>query len=108
LPGLEFLELPVAIFVPEHHRPVVAGGGECLPVRAERDTVDRPLLPVERLADPAPGLRVPEHHRPVVAGGGERLRVPTERDTVDRSLLPIEGLAQFEGLAQSLVAANVP
>ena len=69
--------------VPEHHLPVVAGGGERAPVRAERNPIDGALAALEGWELGVVVRGVPEHDLAVVAGGGERAPVRAERDTVD-------------------------
>ena len=84
LAAVEGGELAVVVGgVPEHHLGVDAGGGERVPVRAERDPEDGALAALEggELAVVVGG--VPEHDLAVVAGGGERVPVRAERDPVD-------------------------
>ena len=87
-------ELPVAGHVPEPHRPVVGGGGEHAPVRAERDALDLVRMAGERQAEDVRRPHVPEPHGAVEAGGGERAAVRAERDAVDLVHVASEGRAE--------------
>ena len=64
--------------IPQPHRPVLAGGGELPPVRAERHRVHRAVVAGEGGLLGAGG-RIPQPHRPVLAGGGELPPVRAER-----------------------------
>ena len=67
--------------VPQPHRAVVAGGGQPVPVGAERHTAHRVGVAGERGADRLAGVGVPQPHRAVVAGGGQPVPVGAERHT---------------------------
>ena len=52
----------------------------------EGDTVDRPLVTCERLAELEGGAGVPEQYRTELAGGGEHLPVGAESNIADAAL----------------------
>ena len=88
--------------VPQPHRAVVAGGGQPVPVGAERHTEHRVGVAGERVADGLAGVGVPQPHRAVVAGGGQPVPVGAERHTAHRA-----GVAGERG-ADGLAGVGVP
>ena len=88
--------------VPQPHRLVVAGGGEAVPVGAERHTDHRAGVAGEGGADRLAGVGVPQPHRVVVAGGGQPVPVGAERHTAHRA-----GVAGERG-ADRLAGVGVP
>ena len=58
--------------VPQPHRGVGAGGGQAVPVGAERHPEHRVGVAGERVADRLAGVGVPQPHRAVVAGEASR------------------------------------
>ena len=88
--------------VPQPHRAVVAGGGQPVPVGAERHTEHRAGVAGERVADGWPVVGVPQPHRAVGAGRGQPVPVRAERHTGHRA-----GVAG-ERVADRLAGVGVP
>ena len=76
--------------IPQPHRPVLAGGGELPPVRAERHRVHLPVVAGQG-GLPGAGGRIPQPHRPVLAGGGELPPVRAERHRVHPACVAGQG-----------------
>src|SRR5262249_47514955 len=77
--------------VPDDGGVVVTGGGQSLPVPAERQVVDPTVVPAQGPDEPA-RLAVPEFHRgiPITPGGGDARAVGAERYLVDGGGVPAE------------------
>src|SRR5262249_32573272 len=86
LEGADFLP---PLHVPHAHRPVGAGAGEALAVRAERDAPDVLGVPREG-ADFRTGPGVPHPHGLLVAGAGEALAVRAPGHGQAAAVVPVE------------------
>ena len=76
--------------VPQPHRVVAAGGGQAVPVGAERHTAHALVCPVS-VCEGLAGVGVPQPHRAVAAGGGDAVPVGAERHADTASVWPVSG-----------------